>query len=81
MTSRSDLSTLKLLSNFRCDALLGNPVFTTQCLAEDLKYYLEQCYVDLCYHMDLEEEYPTECQVKCSLINNTVMHIIMLKLF
>ncbi|KAL5258123.1 hypothetical protein ACHWQZ_G012921 [Mnemiopsis leidyi] len=51
----------------RCDALLGNPVFTTQCLAEDLKYYLEQCYVDLCYHMDLEEEYPTECQIASSL--------------
>lgn len=51
----------------RCEALLGNPIFTTQCLKADLTYYLEQCYVDLCYRMDLEQEYPTECQIASSL--------------
>lgn len=51
----------------RCDFLLGNPVFTTQCLGADLEYYLEQCYVDLCYRMDLDQEYPTECQIASSL--------------
>ena len=51
----------------RCDTLLGNSLFTTQCLAADQQYYLEQCYVDLCYRMDLEQEYPTECQVSLLL--------------
>lgn len=55
----------------RCERMVSNEMFKGQCLGADVQFYLEQCKVDICYEMDLQSEYPTECQV----INLLVMVI------